>query len=255
MAALAFASPLTRYGVPVPLGSSFTGPRLLMPLDPGVPLRIMPLGASITYGWQSSTGDGYRGPLRNMLTAAGSTVNMVGSREHGTMVDNDVEGWPGFVIDQVAAKANLSVPTWRPNVVLVNAGTNDCLQNRDVAHGGERMERLVRSLWRMSPRALVVLSSLIVNSNPAAEQNVLAMNSQFRDLAGKLRAEGLPIVFADMHSEVGPVKEDLKDGTHPDDAGYQKLANIWYAAMVEAENKRMYKAPEPIKCLPDDGGS
>jgi hypothetical protein len=69
----------------------------------------MPLGASITYGLKSSDGNGYRKALRDQIVAYGNDVNMVGSRRNGSMEDNDVEGWPGYVIDQVQAKANVAV--------------------------------------------------------------------------------------------------------------------------------------------------
>jgi hypothetical protein len=48
----------------------------------------MPLGASITVGYQSSDGNGYRKPLREQLRYAGWEVDMVGSLTNGTMKDN-----------------------------------------------------------------------------------------------------------------------------------------------------------------------
>jgi hypothetical protein len=51
-------------------------------------LRIMPLGASITYGYASSDGNGYRKHLRDQLRYAGWKVNMVGSQVGGNMNDN-----------------------------------------------------------------------------------------------------------------------------------------------------------------------
>lgn len=51
-------------------------------------LRIMPLGASITYGLVSSDGNGYRKALRDQLRYDGWNVNMVGSLFGGTMNDS-----------------------------------------------------------------------------------------------------------------------------------------------------------------------
>lgn len=73
-------------------------------------LRIMPLGASISYGYTSNDGNGYRNFLRDQIVNYGNLVNMVGSRRNGTMEDNDVEGWPGYTIDQVHAVAKTSLP-------------------------------------------------------------------------------------------------------------------------------------------------
>jgi hypothetical protein len=50
-------------------------------------LRILPLGASITWGQASSDGNGYRKHLRDQIRFDGWNVNMVGSRTSGTMND------------------------------------------------------------------------------------------------------------------------------------------------------------------------
>lgn len=70
----------------------------------------MPLGASITYGLTSNDGNGYRKFLDDQVVNNGNPVNMVGSRRNGTMEDNDVEGWPGDIIDQVHTKATAASP-------------------------------------------------------------------------------------------------------------------------------------------------
>lgn len=51
-------------------------------------LKVLPLGASITCGYKSTDGNGYRKPLRDKLTSAGYGVDMIGSRQIGSMKDN-----------------------------------------------------------------------------------------------------------------------------------------------------------------------
>ncbi|AEO66483.1 224bdb96-83a3-44c9-bdfb-3b65f83e50f8 [Thermothielavioides terrestris] len=250
---LALAAPLANQGIAT---NSFNlAARATHQLGGGVPLRVMPLGASITYGQASTDGNGYREDLRAQLVAAGNPVNMVGSRQHGKMRDNDVEGWPGFRIEQVRAKAlaSASVPKWKPNVVLINAGTNDAAQNFSVGTAGARMERLIRDVLAASPRAVIVLSTLLVNKKPATEVNVLAINRQYGDIARKLRAEGKHLVLVDMHSDNGPTLADLSDSTHPNDLGYSKMANIWFAGIVAASDAGWLQAPEFVPGVPDDG--
>jgi lysophospholipase L1-like esterase len=215
----------------------------------------MPLGASITWGLASTDGNGYRNDLRQQLVSHGNPVKMAGSRQHGLMKDNDVEGWPGFVIEQVHAKATKSVPNWKPNVILVNAGTNDCAQNRNVSSTGMRTESMLDDLFQMSPRTTIILSSLIVNKNPAIEAHVLNVNQQFSAVAQKMRANGKALVFADMHGDDGPQLSDLSDGTHPTDVGYAKMANIWYSALVAASDEGFLQQAEQVPGIPDDGGS
>ncbi|KAK4236073.1 carbohydrate esterase [Achaetomium macrosporum] len=251
---LALAAPLANQGVAT---NHFNlAARATQPLGGGVALRMMPLGASITYGQASSDGNGYRQALRTQAVGAGNAVNMVGSRQAGTMADNDVEGWPGYRIEEVHAKAMASgsTPKWKPNVVLINAGTNDATQNFNVSTAGARMEAMIRDLWRVSPRAVIVLSTLLVNKNPDAERNVLAINRQLKDLAGKLRdGEKRKLVLVDMHSDAGPGTSDLADDTHPNDVGYRKMANVWFAGLLAASDAGWLQAPEPVQGVPDNG--
>lgn len=88
-------------------------------------LRIAPLGASITNGYLSSDGNGYRKYLRDELRLEGWPVNMVGSINTGTMNDNDNEGHLGWVTSQVTDSALPNIIPDQPNVVLINVGTND----------------------------------------------------------------------------------------------------------------------------------
>jgi hypothetical protein len=47
---------------------------------------------------------------------------MIGSVKTGNMNNNQVEGWPGYRIAEVAAKAELSLSSM-PNVVLIFVGS------------------------------------------------------------------------------------------------------------------------------------
>ncbi|KAI0891358.1 carbohydrate esterase family 3 protein [Annulohypoxylon nitens] len=220
----------------------------------GMPLRIMPLGASITYGYRSTDGNGYREDLRSQLEANGNKVNMVGDHPSGDMKDNDTEGWPGYRIDQVRTKADATVPKYKPNLVLINLGTNDAIQNKDVPNAGKRMADMLNDIYRDSPRATVVLSTLIVNSNKDAQARAKQINAQFKTVAADFQASKHRIVLVDMQSDAGPTLSDLnKDGTHPTDAGYKKMADIFYAGIKEADKQNYLQAAEKVNGMPDDG--
>ncbi|UNI21161.1 hypothetical protein JDV02_007175 [Purpureocillium takamizusanense] len=208
-----------------------------------VPLRLMPLGASITAGLRSSTGNGYRQDLRALLVKDGHPIDMVGSRKSGTMKDNDNEGWSGFRIGQVEAKARASVPGLLPNLFCVNAGTNDCAQGFDVGGAGARMGDMLEYLWRASPESTVVLSTLLLNLNATREACGLRVNEQIRKLAADKAAAGRRVVLVDMHAADGPQRGDMADDTHPGDGGYRKMADIWHRGIREAEAKGFLKPP------------
>lgn len=71
---------------------SITKERELNVLDPRddkpFSLRILPLGASITYGLRSTDGDGYREDFLKTVESDGWNSTMIGSVRAGTMKDN-----------------------------------------------------------------------------------------------------------------------------------------------------------------------
>ncbi|KAK2614671.1 hypothetical protein N8I77_001477 [Diaporthe amygdali] len=239
-------------------------PPATQPIANNIKLRIMPLGASITYGFRSSDGNGYRDELMLLLNKGGSKhVEYVGSRQHGTMEENAVEGWPGLRIDQVLPKAQASVPQDLPNVILLNVGTNDCVQNFNMNNTtqnstvapeltananytvGTRMRMMVEDLLEWSPNATVVMSTLINNKVDKTQARVLVANDQFRAVAADLQGSGKKVVLAEMTAAVGgPNLTTMADITHPNDVGYAMMANRWYLALVEASNKGMITAPQ-----------
>lgn len=207
----------------------------------------MPLGASITQGFKSSDGNGYRKELFDLLEESGYTVDMVGSKQDGTMADNDHEGWIGLRVTQIMEKAELSVPDRLPNVFTVNAGTNDCLQNRDVTHIDDRMESLINYLFEASPQSTVILSTLVYNADTAVEECTQTVNKQYLALAEKLQGKSKKIVLADMQSSDGPQPSEMVDGTHPNDEGYKKMAKIWLKAIEDAESWGWIESPSSLK--------
>lgn len=209
------------------------------------PLRLMPLGGSITYGVGSSDKNGYRKFLYDMLTSDGHIVEMVGSRKSGTMPNNRNEGWRGFTIDQIERKARVSIPLLMPNLVAINAGSNDCLQNLEIGQIGSRINGLLEYIWSTCPGSTIILSTLLSNSDTLTERRILRANEQFRELAFQKYKQHKKIILVDMHGADGPNADELVDGTHPNDLAYQKMATIWQRGFREAVSKGFLQASVP----------
>jgi lysophospholipase L1-like esterase len=195
------------------------------------PLRIMPLGASITWGTASTDGNGYREDLRRRLADdAGTAIDYVGSQQSGTMADKDNEGHPGYRIDQIAAAADTWLDAAQPDVVLLNVGTNDTIQNHDLPNAPARLQALIDQIVQARPAVTVVLSTLVPSGDATNNGRVQAFNAQ---LPGIVRAEvaaGHKVELVDLYSSL-TVADIGPDGIHPSDSGYGKLAALWYAAL------------------------
>ncbi|KAL4874598.1 hypothetical protein BJY04DRAFT_224886, partial [Aspergillus karnatakaensis] len=210
-------------------------PRAALP----VPLRIMPLGDSITWGSLSSTGNGYRGPLSSLLS--GSSVDFIGNRRNGNMPDNDNQGHSGSFLAEIQEYALLSTAA-RPNIVLLHAGTNDMDLNREVAGAVDRLEKIIENVQRECPDAVVLVAKIIFSTDEGMQARTEVYNRGIGEMVALRQEGGQKVMVVDMSGVLGV--GDLADKKHPNDSGYAKMANAWFAGIVEAVEKGWVGVPE-----------
>ena len=218
-------------------------------LTKGVPARIMPLGDSITEGKFVSTG-GYRVILQQRLKALGYAVQFVGKEDDGRpgsetgfsqgMTNPNHEGYGSFRIDEidgggseeghVAPPIAQTMAADRPDVILMMLGTNDVLQQHDLGGLLGRLDGLVGDVFSAKKTVTLVIASLTPLSDRGRDAIAQTYNSGIPLIAAKYRARGVKVVFADMHGALDP--SDLSDGIHPTASGFQKMADVWMAALT-----------------------
>lgn len=202
-------------------------------------LRILPLGASITAGVDSTDGNGYRLDLQQKLEGDGNNVTYVGTRFYGQMKDNACEAYPGYTIRGIDnATLASGALDFRPNVILLNAGTNDCnKKGKDPAGAPVRYATLLSHIRAKCPDALVVTSSLIPNLNPRVNSCIVTLNEGLRRVSYQARSKGQKTTFVDMYDVVPSDDINTEDKTHPSDAGYELMAEAWYEAIRNSSSK------------------
>ncbi|SPO07252.1 uncharacterized protein DNG_09946 [Cephalotrichum gorgonifer] len=207
-------------------------------------LRVMPLGASITEGVASSDKNGYRKWLRSQLRWKGWKVNMVGSKHNGDMKDDDNEGHPGWIVDQVYDEWKKH-KGFHPNLVLINAGTNDCGGDVDPGNAGNRLKVMVDDIFASVPGVTVIVSTLSKSRDHDA--CALDVSQQYRDLVASYT--DARIGLADIDSVM--TKDQLSsDGVHPNDEGYKLFAAVWWDAISKLEDQI-----QPPDDTQDDGAA
>lgn len=107
-------------------------------------------------------------------------------------------------------------------------------QNYDVAHAPDRMAKLLDRIFEVVPTTTIILSTLLPNGNKATEARVLTFNHNLIDVVKDRRAKGKSIILVDMHSSCFSTADLHADGTHPTDAGYLKMASVFYEGIVTA---------------------
>ncbi|MEU6606462.1 SGNH/GDSL hydrolase family protein [Streptomyces shenzhenensis] len=188
------------------------------------PVRVMPLGDSITYGIGDPDGNGYRDHLATSLNRRSVTVDFVGSQTSGSMADRENNGYPGWTIDQIAGPAGRDVPAMRPDVVTLMAGTNDMIHDVDPGNAINRLQRLIDGVLAANPDGFVVVATLTPCTDAAVQARMDSYNAQVREQVGARVARGDRIVLVEM---AGVSTQGWPDFVHPNDAAYQQMAAVF----------------------------
>ena len=207
-----------------------------------VALRIMPLGASVTFGVGSTTGDSYRKALHDSLSTNGRQVEMVGTVKHGDFAQNSCEAFSGFVINQLVQRADQATPQFKPNLILIDAGTNNCNKGGTVPDAGRNISSLINRMFQQSPGVTIVLTTILVNPNKNQDACRVNINQQYQTIAQDFQRQGARFVLVDMRGPDGPTVNDLADGRHPNDNGYTKMAAVWAKGIQQAQTSNFLRA-------------
>jgi lysophospholipase L1-like esterase len=192
-------------------------------------VRVMPLGDSITEGTQVP--GGYRIGLWQRLAAGGYRIDFVGTQYNGpaSLGDHDHEGHPGWRIDQIDANIAGWLGTAAPRTVLLHIGTNDVLQNYNLAGAPSRLSALIDHITAGAPAADVFVATIIPLASASQEAAVRTFNAAVPGIVQSKVNAGKRVHLVDMHAAL--TAADLTDGIHPTAAGYDKMAATWYAAL------------------------
>ncbi|MDF7826704.1 GDSL-type esterase/lipase family protein, partial [Pontiellaceae bacterium B12227] len=208
------------------------------------PVRIMPMGDSITYGDGSITTNSYRGTLKTLLDMGGHTnINFVGSTNSGNFADTEHEGWQGYRMAGSPKSLLEKAYDWGmknpADIVLLNAGINDFLQNDPP--DSNAVSQVIDEIYRANSNATIVLS-LIPNGVRIHNFDTLTpFNNSVKSMAMNRAANGDDIIIVNMEAGAGidygwfsPDFLLTNPYVHPSDVGYNKMATNWYPSVVQA---------------------
>jgi len=204
----------------------------------------MPLGDSITLGAGSTSFNGYRKPLYEALTGAGCNFDFVGSQTAGDFQDLDHEGHGGWHADTAGTSDILGqVYNWLTanpaDIVLLHIGTNDITADGQDAN---EVSDILDEIDRFSTDIKVILA-LIIDRVPHSLATT-QFNIDVNNMAQNRIATGDDIIVVDMEHALS-YPTDMYDYLHPNNAGYAKMADVWFDALDNVINPPLITS-EPI---------
>jgi sialidase-1 len=230
------------------------------------PLRILPLGDSITRGSYLALLDGkatglphplsggWRKPLQDKLRAAGIEYDFVGELSYAAFgrdgvidpqFDPDHHGLAGFSNADILKGGSVPTPAdvlaslgvkevkvpgivdvlkkHHPDVILLMSGAN--------GFDAPARDQLIRAIGETSPAHLFVATICPQKAPRAGWEKVDAYNASLSATVAVQQAAGKRITLVDMHAAI--TSDDLlPDGVHPNQAGMEKMAATWFAALT-----------------------
>ena len=105
----------------------------------------------------------------------------------------------------------------------------------------DRLASLINAVISACPDATILVAQIIHNSDSATDNRIQTFNSKIPGVVSTVIANGHNNIAAVDFSSV--TSDLLNDGTHPSDAGYQNMGDIWFAAIQKAASNGWIKAP------------
>ncbi|MEW6054964.1 MAG: GDSL-type esterase/lipase family protein, partial [Nitrospirota bacterium] len=204
-----------------------------------VPVRIMPLGDSITFGYgeipSTDLITGYRQPLYQALINADHYVDFSGGIYAGQSVvplfDFDHEGHGGWGAKRVRPPYGGGIAPYiqsflaanPSDIILLHIGTNDISDNAE--NPADVME-ILSNIDLVSQDITVILARIISRNDGKALQTTQFNNAV--EAAARVRiANGDKIIIVNQEGALN-YSVDMWDMLHPNNAGYGKMANVWF---------------------------
>jgi GDSL-like Lipase/Acylhydrolase family len=231
---------------------------------PDSTIAIMPLGDSITFGF-NGTNAGYRGPLYNLLKGSLPHVMYVGSSVEGTVttttnalpadqrhneghgsytiadIANNLDGLDrteydkygeanrnpngGHWFDGIPSGVNAR-PASYPDIVLLMIGTNDA-NDGDRTAVRNRIHALINKIVTMRPSTKLIVAQITPSNRP----NNTSYNADVAREVALFQASGKHVSLVDMYTGF-PGNGLYSDGVHPNDTGFAFMAQQWFTGIM-----------------------
>ncbi len=204
---------------------------LTAPATATPPVKIMPLGDSITVG----SDGGYRLFLYHLLNDAGHTIDFVGSVSvFGTnwphLPDPDHEGHGGWRINNIQRNIENWMTTYEPDVILLHIGTNDISNNETARQVTYQLWDLIGDIYAIDPDVELHVASIILRTGNQQQVRVTEQYAAATPyVVEHFAKQGFDCRYVDMHSAL--TAADLEDNLHPNMRGHAKMGLKWFESL------------------------
>ena len=234
----------------------------------GDPIKIMPVGNSITagehYGYPAlNERTGYRKDLYEMLINSGYNVDFVGSQKHGERPEDhpdwydwNCEAYPGWQIPDIADKVETALESYKPDILLVHVGTNGPYWPQKPGQVMNMLD-MINNFSVENNHPMTVFLCKIINRFKGGHAPTTQFNNDVADSVAARTGDKIKIIIVDLENGAGLDYSDAPadpnalppyeggdmwgttypgvsyDLFHPNDKGNTKMTVKFYEELVK----------------------
>ena len=207
------------------------------------PIRIMPLGDSITQGYNISVEEiyqsGYRNYLWHSLNSTNNSVNFVGSQTQGSSLypyfDYNHEGYAWWLTQDIANEVYGFLASNQPDIILLHIGSNDTSPNQNNSSSVVGINNILNQIDYYEKdynHSIRVIVATIINRK-TYHSTIHTFNTNLKNLVNSRITLGDKITLVDMEYNAGLNSSDYSDEVHPNNNGYEKMSRIWFDTLED----------------------
>ena len=198
------------------------------------PIRIMPVGDSITQGGGKAFAT-YRIVLAEKLKVAGLRCEFVGSQKtdapQGPLWH---EGYGGKNAEYLASILEAKLKAHPADVVMLQAGHNHFADEKPVPGIVAAHRAMVATARRLNPKAIVFVAQVIPSGKLPKYAYIPELNVALAGLVKELHRPEQPVYLVDLATGFDAAKDTIADLVHPNAPGAEKIAQRWSEALLKA---------------------
>lgn len=189
---------------------------------------VMGMGDSITEGGDYFTC--YLFPLWQRLFTAGYSFEFIGPRESACRIGTlRHAGFSGKPVEFLAQQTDSLYRCYPADFVLLHAGHNHTAEEEPVAGMIDAYRSIIRQILAVNPKAQILIAQVIPSGKLPKYSYILELNRAIVQLVRSLHHPQVHLV--DQASEFDWQQMTVADRVHPNQAGAEQMAEVWFQAL------------------------
>lgn len=192
---------------------------------------VLGLGDSITEGGENF--QSYLYPLWEKLFTAGYNFDFIGPRTSRCRIGTlNHCGFSGKAAEFLNGQIDSLYLQYQADIVLLHAGHNHFESEKPVNGIIASQEAMIHKILGINPRAKILVAQVICSGKLPKYSYIPELNNRIAQMVSRLNLPN--VILVDQSNGFDWQTHTISDRVHPNEAGANKMAEVWFDALKKA---------------------